>query len=365
MRQNFFYYSIFRTGWKSAISFFSAGRGWDIIEGGINRPNEGRPPGGRIFAKGEIGLQKWIVDTDAAFDDVAALIAALRLPSVEVLAVTTVAGRVSAAQGRRNAALARQLAGEGMPPIDEGCARPLVQPAPRPTQMPAGADGLFGEVFARPRTAARREQAVNAMIRLLLSEEKVTVLTLGPLTNLALALRKEPKIAGRIERVVMAAGSGLSHASYTATAEFNAYTDPHAADLLLNAGLPVLLLPDELLRQGGLLGEAQLARLSGSQDPAAGFCLRVGAHLRQDGRQGFSLPKAAAVLCCAQPERILRASRCRVRVDTQGEATLGQTILDEKAPEEERTVTVADALDQENITRQLCALLCGEKEAAR
>ena len=310
-------------------------------------------------------MQKWIIDADVAFENAVALITALRLPSVEILAVTTAAGRVSPAQGRRNAALALQLAGGAQPPVYEGCTAPLVRPAPRPARLPGGADGMFGEKLARPACPPQKEHAVNAMIRLLLEEEKVTVLTLGPLTNLALALRKEPRIAGRIERVVMAAGSGLSQASYTCTAEFNAYTDPQAADLLLNAGLPVLLLPDEVLRCGGYLDGAQLVRMAGSQDPAAGFCLQVGAHLKAGAENGFSLPAAAAVLCCAQPERILRTSRCRARVDTQGQATLGQTILDEKAPAEERTVTVADELDRAAIARQLCALLCGEKEAAR
>lgn len=310
-------------------------------------------------------MQKWIVDADVAFGDAAALIAALRLPDVEILAVTTVAGRVSPAQGRRNAALAIQLAGQENPPVYEGCNAPMVRPAAKPARLPAGTDGMYGEALERPQSTAQREHAVNAVIRILLSQEKVTILALGPLTNLALALRKEPKIAQRIEKVVMACGGGLSRASYTAAAEFNAYADPHTADILLCAGLPVVLIPDEVLQQGGWLESTQLEQLAKSGDPAAEFCLQVGKHLEQNDSKGISLPEAAAMLCCAQPDRILRSSLCRVRVDTQGDRTLGQTIFDEKAPAEERTVTVADELDQNEISRRLCALLGAEKEAAK
>ena len=309
-------------------------------------------------------MQKLIIDADTASGDAAAIAFSLRAPQLQVLAVTAVAGAVPLACACRNSALAIGRAGAGSAPLYAGCDRPLVRPAAA-QPGPWGADGLSGNAFAGPGPAAGPEHAVNALIRILRAEREVTILALGPMTNLALALRKAPDIAGNISCIAAVAGCGLSRAAHTAAAEFNVFTDPHAADAVFRSGVPLLLFPAETGLADARLEEAELAALRASGDPAAELCVQGGAwqaeyHRARYGEAFFALPEAAAAACLAHPEWILGSLRCKVRADVSGAATLGQTVLDGKAPEEEKTARVVTALDRRALAACLCKTLGGE-----
>ena len=309
-------------------------------------------------------LQKLIIDADTASGDAAAIVFALRETQLQVLAVTTVAGAVPLARACRNSALAMERAGAVAVPLYAGCARPLVRPAPA-QPGPWGPDGLSGAHFSEPRLAPEPEHAVNALIHILRAEQEVTILALGPMTNLALALRKAPDIAGHISRVAAVAGCGLSRAAHTAAAEFNVFTDPHAADIVFSSGIPLLLFPAETGLADARLPGAELAALRGCGDPAAELCLRGGAwqegyHRARYGEAFFALPEAAAAACLIHPEWIRDSLCCKVRADVSGACTLGQTILDGKAPEEERTALVATGLDRQALAACFYKTLGGE-----
>jgi purine nucleosidase len=180
-----------------------------------------------------------LIDTDPGQDDAVALLLALaNADALDLRGVTTVAGNVPVAQATANALRIRDLAGADVP-VHAGAERPLLVPL-ETAEFVCGPDGLAGADLPPPRGAAQPGHAVPFMIETLrAAREPVTLCALGPLTNLALALRLAPEVAGRLERIVLMGGA-LALGNMTPAAEFNVYVDPHAAAIVFGAGIPIV-----------------------------------------------------------------------------------------------------------------------------
>ncbi len=187
-----------------------------------------------------------LIDCDPGQDDAAALLLAAASPEFDLVAVTTVAGNVPAPQTAANARRVLDLAGRADVPVHEGAAAPLLFPLGT-AEFVCGPDGLAGADLPPPSRPPEPEVAALAIIRAA-EAGPLTVAALGPLTNLALALRLAPHIASRIERLAVMGGA-RDLGNMTPAAEFNFWVDPHAAAIVLGAGVPLALFGLHLTHQ--------------------------------------------------------------------------------------------------------------------
>jgi len=185
-----------------------------------------------------------IIDCDPGVDDAIALFLAFAAPErFELLAVTTVAGNVEAELTARNARLIRQIAGRQDVPVYVGAAAPLVRP-PIVADHFHGESGLGRLAVFEPDAPAAQGEAAQAIVDLVMSRPPgaVSIAVMGPMTNLALAMRREPALAGRLATVVAMGGARREGGNITASAEFNIYADPHAADEVFASGCRAVVL---------------------------------------------------------------------------------------------------------------------------
>ena len=172
-------------------------------------------------------MREFIIDTDTASDDAVAILMALAAPDVRVLALTTVAGNVGLEQATRNALYTCEVAGAGTP-VFKGAAAPLIR-RHEDAHWFHGHDGFSDHGYAMPKRAAEAEYAVEALVRLAREHKGVTLVTLGPLTNIALALARDPALPHRVGRCVVMGGAPCCEGNVTAAAEYNIWVDPEAA----------------------------------------------------------------------------------------------------------------------------------------
>ena len=180
-----------------------------------------------------------IIDCDPGQDDAVALLLAVASPEIDLLAVTAVAGNVPLAHTSANARRVLELAGAHEVPVYAGCDRPLVR-EPVTAEYVHGETGLDGAGLPPPASELAGGHAVDRLIALVRDRDEVTLCPIGPLTNIATALRRAPDIAPRVRRIVLMGGA-MGQGNVTPSAEFNIYADPHAADIVFRSGIPIVM----------------------------------------------------------------------------------------------------------------------------
>src|SRR5690606_2842621 len=190
------------------------------------------------------GLRKIIIDTDPGQDDAVAILLALASPELDVLGITAVAGNVPLSLTQLNARKICELAGRPQTRVFAGASRPMVRPLVTAENV-HGKTGLDGPVLPEPAMPLQDRHAVDFIVETLMAEEagSVTLCPLGPLTNIGLALVREPRIAGRIGEIVLMGGGFFEGGNVTPAAEFNIHVDPHAADVVFRSGAPITMMP--------------------------------------------------------------------------------------------------------------------------
>lgn len=274
----------------------------------------------------EGGRRPVILDCDPGHDDAVAILLAAR--HFEVLGITTVAGNASVDLTTLNARRIVDLAGLPIP-VARGCAAPLVQPPAHAREI-HGPSGLDGYEFPPPRAPVEARHAVDFLIDTVRSREGVTIIATGPLTNLAVALRAAPDIAGRIREISLMGGS-VTIGNVTPAAEFNVWFDPEASAAVFQSGVPLWMCGLNATRQAGLGGE-DLARLEGLGTHAArviASLLRYYLRRQQEAagaeRAPLHDPCAVAILLDPSPVSWVLA---HVAVELCGEHTRGMTVCD-------------------------------------
>ena len=273
-----------------------------------------------------------IIDTDTASDDAVALIMALRAPEVEVKAITIVAGNVNVQQGSRNARYTVELCGADVP-VYEGAAHPLVREPSRASFF-HGQDGLGDRGYPEPSRPASEGDAVSVLIETIRAHPGLVVVTLGPLTNLALALERDPDIAGSVGRSVIMGGAACVVGNVTPAAEYNVWCDPEAARACFRSGLPIEMVGWELCRGEANLDDDDIARCRALDTPRAHFAIDANAKALEANRTlfhdpGIGLPDPVAMAVALDPEVVTRKSRHAVDVECEGTLTRGMTVVDE------------------------------------
>jgi len=272
-----------------------------------------------------------LIDTDTASDDAVALIMALQSPDVDVLAITTVAGNVGVAQASRNALYVAELCGSNVP-VYAGAAAPLCRQAARADWF-HGSDGLGDHGYPPPRRGVEAAHAIEAIGSTIEANPGLTLVTLGPLTNVALALAQRPEIAAKVARCVVMGGNPCCEGNVTPAAEYNIWCDPEAARIVLRSGMPIDLAGWHLCRGEAVLSARDVEQVLAFGTPLARFAIEcnstAGAAYRvQTGEVGISLPDPVAMAIALDPTICTSRSRHAIQIETASELTRGMTVVD-------------------------------------
>ncbi|MFL6123496.1 nucleoside hydrolase [Actinophytocola sp.] len=314
-------------------------------------------------------MTRLIIDTDPGIDDTFALVLACASPEVDLIGVTTVFGNVGLDRTTRNALRVLALCGREDVPVAAGADRPLVHPHAHRAGAVHGEDGLSGMADTLPerQTGLVGTDAVALMVRLLdSSPEPVTIVPIGPLTNVALLLAAHPSVRSKIERLVIM-GGGLAGGNVTAAAEFNVWSDPEAARrVLVEEPVPTTLVPMDITTRCAV-DLSWLDRLAASGPRGATLVRLTGTYRkhyqRTLGHEGMVIHDAVAVAEAIRPG-LLRTSRMPVEVECGMGPARGATIADprehrvrgEDAP---REIDVAVDADLDEVRTFLLSGLTG------
>jgi purine nucleosidase len=273
----------------------------------------------------------FLIDTDTASDDAVALIMALCAKDVRVVAITTVAGNVPVPQSTRNALYTVELCGANVP-VYAGAEKPLIRAYQNATWF-HGQDGLGDHNYPPPGRLPESLHAVDAIIETIEANPGLVIVTLAPLTNIALAVAKKPSIATKVGRCVIMGGAPCCEGNVTPAAEYNIWVDPEAARIVLLSGLPVELVGWQLSRGEAVLRDDDIAQIEGFKNKLAHFAIECNSHARQaykvqTGEDGICLPDPVAMSIALDPSIGSQWSTHYVDVETQSELTRGMTAVD-------------------------------------
>ena len=268
-----------------------------------------------------------IIDTDTAGDDAFSILLALKTPGVTLEAITICNGNVDFQQQIENALYTLEVAGySGKVPVYPGCPLPLLRKPVDATEF-FGAHGMSDANY--PKTVQRPESrhAVDVIIDLVMSNPgEIDIIAQAPLTNIATAYAKEPRIAQAVRNLWIMGGTDNSLGNTTSASEFNFYVDPEAAKMVINAGFNVSLSTWTLTMNSGVMPAAALARIEAMDTPLSRFFMRVSQapFTRTKVRYGAPLsthPDSLTCACAINESLILEAADCVVDVETGSELT--------------------------------------------
>ena len=309
--------------------------------------------------------RKMIIDTDTASDDAVALIMAFQAADVEVEAVTVVAGNVPMQQGLVNALYVTELCGVDVP-VYAGAERPLLRENAH-AEWFHGQDGLGDQNYPSPKRKPAAGHAVDALIETIQAHPAIILVTLGPLTNVALAVSRAPEIASHVSRCVVMGGAACAYGNVTPAAEYNIWCDPEAARIVFHSGLPVEMVGWEFCQGEFALDAAEIDQLRALDTPLAQFAVdcnttAIEAFYTQTGQRALSLPDPVAMAVALDPTICTHSSKHYVEIETQSDLTRGMTVVDKlNVAEDERNQGVwSDA-----ITRGAKTSICWELDAQR
>lgn len=270
----------------------------------------------------------WI-DTDTGSDDAVALVMMLRDPSVEVVGISTVAGNVGLEQATKNALMTIGYAAAAQPPVYLGCERPLFHEH-RSAVAVHGEDGMGDLGALQPGGQPASEKAVTALLGAA-GEGGLEILALGPLTNLALAMMRDPDTMRRVGHITLMGGA-YKKGNTGHLAEFNLWEDAEAADYVFTFGVPITMVTIDACRGETRFTEADCARLRAAGSRCADFCVDCNRTLYEAnaayGERYFTLPDAVAAAVLLRPGLVRDAAPSYTRVELKSERAYGATVND-------------------------------------
>ncbi|MBM3125740.1 MAG: nucleoside hydrolase [Chloroflexi bacterium] len=271
-----------------------------------------------------------IIDTDPGVDDALTILLALASPEIELEALTTTQGNVTIENATRNALSVLELAGAANIPVARGSSLPLVQPL-RASGLVHGITGLGRSNLPEPKNKPLAPHAIDFLIERFLAEPgELSLFAIGPLTNLALAIRKEPRFAKSVRELVIMGGAIREGGNVTPLAEFNIYVDPHAAHIVFHSGIPIILIPLDVTHKC-ILNQAHIDRLARIESPISRFIAdAVADYLKislEWGQAGCALHDPLTLATIIAPD-LLTLRECAVDVDISTGVSMGKTFAD-------------------------------------
>jgi len=275
--------------------------------------------------------KKILIDTDPGIDDACAILLALASPELSLEGLTVVHGNCSLEQGTINALSVLELANAGHIPVAKGCEVPLVQPSLLAPET-HGDTGLGYAKLPAPRTKPISQHGIDFLIETILaSPGEITLVAIAPLTNVALAIRQEPRIVSAINELIIMGGALRHEGNTTALGEFNTYVDPHAAQIVYQAGIPTTLVPLDVTYQC-ILTPGDVSRLLKIDSPITKFVadatrFYMEFHDEYQQIEGCVINDPLALALTFMPE-LCTYQELPVEVDLSGGISMGKTIAD-------------------------------------
>ena len=272
-----------------------------------------------------------LFDTDPGIDDACAILLALASPELTVEGLSVVHGNCSLEQATVNALSVLELANADHIPVAKGCELPLVQPSLLAPET-HGDTGLGYAKLPEPRLKPISQHAVDFLIEKILGAPgEITLVAIGPLTNVALAIRQEPRIAEALKEIIIMGGAIRYEGNTTAVAEFNTYVDPHAAHIVFHAGIPATLVPLDVTYQC-ILAPDDVRRLQEVKSPITQFvadATRFYMEFHDEYQQidGCVINDPLALALTFAPE-LCTYQELPVDVDLSGGISMGKTVAD-------------------------------------
>jgi purine nucleosidase len=271
-----------------------------------------------------------IIDTDPGIDDALAFLLALASPEIRLEALTTTQGNVTLEKATRNALSVLELAHASHIPVVSGSVLPLVQPL-RASDQVHGASGIGNSNLPEPAAKPIPGHAVDYLIERVLAEPgELSLFPIGPLTNVAMAIRKEPRFAAAVKELVIMGGAILEYGNVTPLAEFNIYVDPHAAHIVFHSGIPITLIPLDVTHKC-LIRQEHIDRLMKIASPVSRFIgAAVEVYLQESFRLGYdgcALHDPLTLATIIAPQ-LLTLKEYYVDVDISGGVSMGKTFAD-------------------------------------
>ena len=276
--------------------------------------------------------RKIIIDTDPGQDDALAILLALGSPELEVLGITCVAGNVPLPLTIRNARLVCELAGRADMKIFAGCERPMVRDLVT-AEAVHGETGLDGPDWDEPTMPVQDVHAVDWLVETLMAADdgEITLCPVGPITNVAMAMIREPRIVSKIGQIVTMGGGYFVGGNTTPVAEFNVYVDPHAAAVMYRSGVPIVTMPLDVTHKALMSPEwiASIRAIGGEvgTKTAAMVSFYERYDLDRYGTRGGPLHDPATIAYLLKPE-LYGGKDVFVEVETHSELTMGMTVVD-------------------------------------
>jgi len=279
-------------------------------------------------------MKRLWIDTDTASDDAVAILMALRWPDVHVEGISVVAGNVPLEMCSRNARYTVELCGK-QTPVYEGAPRPLLR-EPYWAFFFHGPDGMGGMNYPEPKRPAEPMPAVEAIIKAFReSPGEITLVTLGPLTNIALAISIAPGIVQKIPICYMMAGAACTVGNITPAAEYNVWVDPEAARMVYLSGIPLVQVGWELCRGEANIVEKDYEYIRSLDTVYGHFALDCNRQAVETNRAwlgdpALPLPDPVTMAIALDPSICKRSSKHFVDIETVSEMTRGMTVVDER-----------------------------------
>jgi purine nucleosidase/pyrimidine-specific ribonucleoside hydrolase len=312
--------------------------------------------------------ERVIIDTDPGIDDAMALLLALQSPALQIAAVTTVSGNVPVDTGTRNVFTVFSLLPEiPKPPVAKGASRPM-QKDPAYVYDVHGKDGLGGIYglrnrngqprYPHPEISLSQRGAVDEILHhISTAPDAVTLIALGPLTNVALAIQKDRAIMVRLKRIVIMGGALSAPGNITPAAEFNMFVDPHAAAVVFTAGIPITLVPLDVTGKVALPRESLVDAVASKSSTTSQFLADCTRGLftfmeHRGGKARFHLHDPLAVGIVIDPS-LVHAQDMHIAIETEGRFTQGMTVADRRPIKsqwkEKPNVSVCTDVDHERF----------------
>jgi purine nucleosidase len=277
--------------------------------------------------------RKIIFDTDPGQDDMAAILLALGSPEeLEVLGIVAVAGNVPLSHTSRNALRICELAGRGDIPVFAGSDQPMGRKLVTAEHV-HGKTGLDGPDLPEPKTKLQDKAGVDYLVETLRASAKdeITLVTLGPLTDVGLALTRAPETAGKIREIVMMAGAYFEVGNITPAAEFNVYVDPKAADIVLRSGVPITMMPLDVTHRA-LVTPSRMERLfklgnKSGKALAEALTFSRSFDIQKYGWDGAPLHDPTTIAYLLKPT-LFQGREINVSIETESALTIGMTVAD-------------------------------------
>lgn len=277
-------------------------------------------------------MRHFLIDTDTGSDDAVALVMALRYPGVQIEAITVVAGNVPVDQGVQNALYTLELCQREVP-VYRGLASPLKRPL-ETAQNVHGDDGMGDIGLPLSGRQPAGDNAVEVIVDTIHRfAGQITLVTLGPLTNIAAAIEMAPAITEQVSHCIIMGGTGQGHGNVTPVAEYNFWADPEAAKIVFESSVPITMVGWDISRTYATVNAEETAQLLGFNTPLASYCVDIQGTVlhyavNQSRLPGFDLPDPIAMAVALNPNVATETRSLHVAIESESELCRGQSVVD-------------------------------------